>query len=455
MGLYSISLIVAGCILFVFFGGFVVVSIKENETRATKIACLFMLFAVVLGISGIWFPIEVKKWLAIGEYVIVFISIIGFFLPVGKVEIKNDVPNIRFDERDIMFSRALLKQGTWQYTSYYKMRPENKHSDDVTRSKPGLLAKGSTYYNQPHYAIPEASFRVTDALQPVVEGEPNEEKYEPLNPEQATSFVISLTKYFGALEAGVTELKPYHVYSHVGRGSGTYGESITLNHDYAIAFTVEMDYAMIAANPAPPGVLESAKQYVEAARVAVQVAETLRAMGYNARAHIDGNYRVIAPLVARDAGLGEIGRIGLLITPKYGPRVRIGVITTDMPLVASQRKPDLSVIDFCNVCKKCAYNCPVRSIPLDDRKEVDGAYRWRINPDTCYRYWTVVGTDCGRCMTVCPYSHPNNIMHNLVRWGTKKSGAFRRFAVLMDDLLYGKQPEQRELVHWFNLEKEQ
>ncbi|MCD6400484.1 MAG: 4Fe-4S dicluster domain-containing protein, partial [Anaerolineales bacterium] len=183
--------------------------------------------------------------------------------------------------------------------------------------------------------------------------------------------------------------------------------------------------------------------------------ETLRAMGYNARAHIDGNYRVIAPLVARDAGLGEIGRIGLLITPKYGPRVRIGVITTDMPLVASQRKPDLSVIDFCNVCKKCAYNCPVRSIPLDDRKEVDGAYRWRINPDTCYRYWTVVGTDCGRCMTVCPYLHPNNIMHNLVRWGTKKSGAFRRFAVLMDDLLYGKQPGQRELVHWFNLEKEQ
>ena len=47
-----------------------------------------------------------------------------------------------------------------------------------------------------------------------------------------------------------------------------------------------------------------------------------------ARAHIDGNYQVIAPLVARDAGLGTIGRMGLLMTPELGPRVRLAVVTT-------------------------------------------------------------------------------------------------------------------------------
>ena len=45
----------------------------------------------------------------------------------------------------------------------------------------------------------------------------------------------------------------------------------------------------------------------------------IRRLGYPARAHIDGNYRVIAPLVARDAGLGEIGRMGLLMTPRSRP----------------------------------------------------------------------------------------------------------------------------------------
>ncbi|MFQ6103859.1 MAG: hypothetical protein ACE5OP_06150 [Candidatus Glassbacteria bacterium] len=52
----------------------------------------------------------------------------------------------------------------------------------------------------------------------------------------------------------------------------------------------------------------------------------IRNLGYPARTHIDGNYRVVCPLVARDAGIGEIGRMGLLMTPRLGPRVRIAVV---------------------------------------------------------------------------------------------------------------------------------
>ena len=134
--------------------------------------------------------------------------------------------------------------------------------------------------------------------------------------------------------SGVTELRPYHVYTHVGRGSGAWGEPIELDHRWAIAFTVEMDHAAMRHAPEAPVVAESARQYVESARIAVQLAAVIRALGYPARAHIDGNYRVIAPLVARDAGLGEIGRMGLLMTPRLGPRVRLGVVTTDLPLDA-------------------------------------------------------------------------------------------------------------------------
>ncbi len=80
-----------------------------------------------------------------------------------------------------------------------------------------------------------------------------------------------------------------------------------------------MAHEMIQAAPRMPQVMESARQYVEAGKIAVILAAAIRNLGYPARAHIDEINRVIAPLVARDAGLGEIGRMGLLMTPHLGP----------------------------------------------------------------------------------------------------------------------------------------
>ena len=255
---------------------------------------------------------------------------------------------------------------------------------------------------------------------------------------------------YGAAEVGFTTLKPAYIYSHVGRGPGEYGGLIDLDHQYAIAFTVEMDHQIMQSAPQSAGMMETAHQYVEAGKIAVQLAAAIRALGYPARAHMDGNYRVICPPVARDAGLGEIGRISLLMTPRLGPRVRLGVVTTNLPLTIDPPKPDPSVIDFCMVCKKCAQSCPSKSIPFGPRTQEDGSLRWRINPESCFAYWNEIGTDCGICMAVCPYSHPDNLAHNLVRWGNAHSGAFRRFALWMDDLFYGKHPERHPSPEWLD-----
>ena len=73
------------------------------------------------------------------------------------------------------------------------------------------------------------------------------------------------------------------------------------------------------------------------------------------------------------------------------------------------------MLDFCANCSKCADNCPVGAIPDGDRIVMERGRRWVIDDETCYRYWNVIGTDCAACMKVCPYSHPDNLMHNLVR----------------------------------------
>jgi reductive dehalogenase len=205
-----------------------------------------------------------------------------------------------------------------------------------------------------------------------------------------------------------------------------------------------MDYHMMRAAPAAPTVVESARQYYNAGKMAVELAGYIRSCGYPARAHIDANYHVVCPLVARDAGLGEIGRMGLLMTPDLGPRVRIAVVTTDMPLEPTPSKPDPSVIDFCRRCKKCAIVCPGRSIPFGMDKQIGGVKRWQIHSESCYTYWCQAGTDCGRCVIVCPFSHPDNWFHRLVRFGISNSFIFRRLAVPLDDLFYGRKPRPRD-----------
>ena len=62
--------------------------------------------------------------------------------------------------------------------------------------------------------------------------------------------------------------------------------------------------------------------------------------------------------------------------------------------------------------------------------------------------WNEIGTDCGICMAVCPYAHPDHPLHNAIRWGNARSGAFRRAALWLDDLFYGKRPARKPLPEW-------
>ncbi len=353
----------------------------------------------------------------------------------------------RFDERDIQFSRVRLRPGTPEYAAYYAMRPENREIDDAIRALPGLLSPAAALAEPALFASAEGSFFLTEALRDAVDG-PVAAERAAFDPPGATAFLKSLALYYGAREVGVAELRPHHVYSHVGRDFRRYGEPILFEPGHAVAFTVEMDEEMVRSAPRAPTVAESARQYVEAARIAVQLAAAVRALGHPARAHIDGHYRVIAPLVARDAGLGEIGRMGLLMTPRLGPRVRLGVVTTSLELVPDRPGNDATVIDFCARCRKCASNCPAGAIPEGDRVEFDGEPRWRIDSDACFRYWNTAGTDCARCMAVCPYSHADNLLHNAVRGVIRRSSLFRRAAVRLDDVFYGRKPASRPGPPW-------
>jgi reductive dehalogenase len=352
--------------------------------------------------------------------------------------------NGQIDERTIMFSRAELVPGTDRYDSYYRLYPEHLEQDLAFREHPGLLKPGTTFFNPLIFNAAKANFSTVEQLSSLVDGEANGER---MRADRASLklFIQNWCKTQGAHSVGVTLLKDRHLYSYGGRKQN-YGEPVQNSHPLAIVFTVEMDYRRTKMAPRSPITLESSAQYLHSAKIAVNLAQMIRSMGYSARAHIDGNYQVRCPQLARDAGLGEIGRMSLLITPKLGPRVRIAAVTTDLPLECDTRVPDNSVIDFCTKCKKCAVNCPASAISSSETIMQGGDPG--MNQTACYTYWCRIGTDCGRCMSVCPYSHGNTAIHRAARFLARHSGVFRSFAVVLDDLLYGRRPRFRKMDRW-------
>lgn len=165
-----------------------------------------------------------------------------------------------------------------------------------------------------------------------------------------------------------------------------------------------------------------------------------------------GHYDILMVPAAIDAGLGELGRQGYLITKEFGPRVRLAGVTTDL-LLPADKPVDIGVFDFCTVCKKCATCCPSGSIPEADAASVNGILRWKLNAETCHDYWGKVGGDCNVCMRVCPWSHAKTFPHRLITESVSRNRIARRIFNAMDDLFYGRKPLPQKGPAWAHFKK--
>lgn len=308
----------------------------------------------------------------------------------------------RVDERDTMFARAQYQKGSKAYDDYYSRNPEKKAIDDSIRRRPNLCSEGTNTYNPLNSPMASCAFEFLEDIRHLSEGKVNPEKVQG-NKKIITKRIKGLAKKYGAKLVGITELKDYHFYTHRGRLEEFYGQEIEINHKYGIVFAVEMDKDMINRSPMQPEVIETSKCYVDAAIIGMILSYYIRSLGYEARNHMDANYLLMPVLVAKDAGLGEIGRNNLLTTKEYGSRIRLGVVSTSLELEVDE-EISFGLEDFCRLCKNCAGTCPSKSISNEPYKESNGYLNWIIEQETCYIRWRQYGTDCGICISSCPFS---------------------------------------------------
>lgn len=305
---------------------------------------------------------------------------------------------------------------------------------------------------------------VTTALSKAKKGAVNPTKTEVRDPKVMSRHIKRVAKYLGADVVGIAPVHPSFLYiggrfniqaGHVAgsESEGNDAESVAHRYPYAIVAATAWDYDMGRAHRHRIGDAAYHFSQQKAHFVYQALAGYIRELGYNVLLGAG----IPMPLAVA-AGLGEMGRHGMVITKTFGARIHMpDVILTDMPLMPD--KPiDLGVPDFCKVCKKCAITCPTNSIPFGDKVVHNGIEKYKINWLTCYRlrpfaaeHWET----CLTCVTICPYTKPNTWWHKLAVWTLQTSPLPARQLVVrplkwLDDVGWGKIPKKR--VKWLGFD---
>ena len=454
-------LLAADFILFIGFLYFSFESYREQEARASKNGAMGAIFTILLSLLIL---IPQTKIAVLLFFIAGIVFSLCLLIPAtpNKKALKGAKGYLagkpqRFDERDSVFARyRSLTPGTERYDHFYnKMYPE-KEKHDAERRKTGFIGTPGSIDNghQANIAMMHASFSIPPYLGQYAYNEPElDVPVANLSPEKATLIVKNLARHIGADLVGITKIDTDLIYSNRGEihydTEDNWGKEIKDLPPYAVVMITEMNHGHVISAPHTPTTAESAHLYAKGAYLTTLLATWFSYMGYKGVAEHTRNYNIPLPPLAADAGLGEVGRQGYLVAPHFGARVRIFAVLTDMPLIPD--KPvSLGVEEFCKSCKKCADSCPSKSIPQGDKVIFNGFEKWKLDEDSCYDYWSKVGTDCSICMAICPFSRPNTFLHKFVRLFVAKSKIAQILFPYIDNFLYGKRWRPKTVVPWLD-----
>jgi len=253
-------------------------------------------------------------------------------------------------------------------------------------------------------------------------------------------------RFFGASLVGICKLDRRWIYSRVINEITQEHVSLEIpeGFQYAIAIAIEMSHSYIQTSPTYGASAATHLGYSQMAFVAASLAEFIQGLGY--KAIPAANDSALSIPIAIEAGLGELGRNGLLITQEFGPRVRLCKVFTDLPLVPDEPR-FFGVDDFCRKCMKCAKDCPSQAISFEERttealniSNNPGVLKWPVHAEQCFKYWIANRTGCANCIRVCPFNKEVGRVHDLIRAMIKTTPWLNPLFIWLDDILgYGRQ----------------
>ncbi|MCZ6858845.1 MAG: reductive dehalogenase [Alphaproteobacteria bacterium] len=266
-------------------------------------------------------------------------------------------------------------------------------------------------------------------------------KIEIEDPAEMAAELKQVARIFGADLIGITSTD---LRWHYNRRFSAKSRSEKENADCSelpncIVIGTEMPGKVIQTFPSALAGTAAGFGYSKDGLALMSIAQFIRNMGYRAIASLNDTAQCIP--YAIQAGLGEYGRHGLVITKQYGPRLRFGKIFTDMPL-AHDQPVKFGVKEFCDICRRCADACPPKAIPhgepdgaLHNQSNFVGIKKWNVDGEKCFKFWANQGTECGICIRVCPYNKlPETKLGKMYfrNWKWLAGTRLRRLALWLD-----------------------
>ncbi len=214
----------------------------------------------------------------------------------------------------------------------------------------------------------------------------------------------------GAAIVGIADLGP------LKEGLKTSPPDLMKSYTAAISIAIPLDMSAVAAmsgEPTPAYASDCRNINARLNGITEEIVNHIHSLGYRAEAVpasqklVEGGTEgsVSHKAIAVMAGLGWQGKSLLLVTPEYGPRVRLSSVLTDMPL-----EFDYPVKNRCGKCTKCAEACPAGAIRNVNTELHYSSRNEAIDLDKCHqntlRYMKVPGVEytfCGQCIPVCPH----------------------------------------------------
>ena len=311
----------------------------------------------------------------------------------------------RFDERDTIFMRRF-----WDHAaSFHGVEFRDRAAERISAKEAG--------YSRIDFARVLASWTVHNCFggafswDRLGQADPSMmqfDRYEA-DPEEMTAEVKRTARLFGADLVGICEVNDQWIYSHDRSGDPV---EIPSECTHAIVMAIAMDKEGVATSPEYSSAVSTGVGYSKMAFAIASLSEFLRNLRYKALPM--GNDTALSIPLAIDAGLGQLGRNGLLITSEYGPCIRLCKVFTDMPLV-TDRPIDFGLTTFCRTCDRCSEACGADAISTDTEPTFDvacpsnspGIKRWAVNADRCYEFWAENTAACSNCIAACPFSKIN------------------------------------------------
>ena len=220
-----------------------------------------------------------------------------------------------------------------------------------------------------------------------------EERREFPDPGEAAQWAKGRARALHADLVGITRVNPDWIFE----GGEVPGR-------FAIVLGVRMDYREIKTAPDLRAGMETTRAYYALGHIALELADELRAAGHEAwaqhpRFSAKRHHSMVLPPHAIAAGLGRLGRNGLVLTGPFGPCVRWAAVTTDLELEVDESH-DSEVLGVCHSCRECQTHCDAEAIS-EEMTLVMGVPKYKVLPMRCAHEFA--RTDgCSKCIAYCP-----------------------------------------------------